>query len=422
MRHKYTRMILVTMAVLGCGAVVAASLGSVARDEVLPQRVLTVATSQLQPVTTYTTLRVYTGTLVAARTAELSFERAAEVTALHADQGDRVAQGELLATLKTKGLQAKRGQLVAQRAQAQSVLDELEAGPRPETIAAARAEVRNLAAQVELQRLTLQRRQTLLTQRAVSRAEYDQSEFGLQSAEAVLEGAQQKLAELEAGTRAEQKAAQQAAVAQLDAAIAGTDADLEQSRLTAPFAGTVVARHVDEGTVVSPGQIVLRLLEDSQLEAWFGLPVAAAERLKVGDRLAVLVEQREYPALVKAVLPELDMTTRTRRVVLALASDAPQRAYPGQIARLTIDTEVSTDGFWLPTAALSRGHRGLWSCFVANAEPGAATTHIEQRDVEIVHTSGQRVLVRGMLQAGDTIVSEGTHRVTPGQVVQVASH
>ena len=125
--------------------------------------------------------------------------------------------------------------------------------------------------------------------------------------------AQQKLAELEAGTRAEQKAAQQAAVAQLDAAIAGTDADLEQSRLTAPFAGTVVARHVNEGTVVSPGQIVLRLLEDSQLEAWFGLPVAAAERLKVGDRLAVLVEQREYPALVKAVLPELDMTTRTRR-------------------------------------------------------------------------------------------------------------
>ena len=116
MRHKYTRMILVTIAVLGCGAVVAASLGSVARDEVLPQRVLTVATSQLKPVTTYTTLRVYTGTLVAARTAELSFERAAEVTALHADQGDRVAQGELLATLKTKGLQAKRGQLVAQRA------------------------------------------------------------------------------------------------------------------------------------------------------------------------------------------------------------------------------------------------------------------------------------------------------------------
>jgi hypothetical protein len=41
--------------------------------------------------------------------------------------------------------------------------------------------------------------------------------------------------------------------------------------------------------------------------------------------------------------------------------------------------------------------------------------------VTIVHTAGEKVLVSGLLQAGEQIVCEATHRIVPGQLVEVDS-
>jgi pyruvate/2-oxoglutarate dehydrogenase complex dihydrolipoamide acyltransferase (E2) component len=60
---------------------------------------------------------------------------------------------------------------------------------------------------------------------------------------------------------------------------------LEKSVLKAPFAGTVAARLMDEGTVIMAGQTVLRLVEDTHLEARVGVPphVAAHCQLAVSS-------------------------------------------------------------------------------------------------------------------------------------------
>jgi RND family efflux transporter MFP subunit len=418
----------IVLLVVGGGAVaaLAATFHDPAADQAGAQRILPVETIAVQPVTSYQTVRTYTGTLHAARTAELSFERPGEIISLEVDQGDHVKPGQVLATLDTKSLEAQRRELLAQRAAAQAQLDELEAGTRPEQIAAARSKVRNLEAQVKLQELTLQRRETLVGQRAVSQAEFDQATYGLQSAAALLEAARQELAELEAGPREEKKAAQRAAVEQLAAAVAVIDAQLEDSRLVASFQGTITARHFDEGAVVAPGQIVFRLVEDQQLEAWFGLPVAATGQLQFGSDYQLRVGERRATATVTAIVPELDTATRTRRVVMKL-KPGDATAYAGEIVRLDLENEISTEpAYWLPTTALVRGARGLWSCFVVvpetNKQPADARTRsIEKRDVKIVHTAGERVLVRGLLTTGDAVIAAGAHRVVPGQQVEVLS-
>ena len=195
----------------------------------------------------------------------------------------------------------------------------------------------------------------------------------------------------------------------------------------APFRGTITGRLLDEGVVVTPGQIVLRLIEDTDLEAWFGLPLSSAGQFQRGTKWTVRVDHREVVATVKAVVPELDAATRTRRVVLSLQPDAAAPVFPGEIARLDLETDILTEAsFWLPTTALVRGSSGLWSCFAvvshaaSDGEPDAPSI-IEKRDVRIVHTAGERVLVRGMLQTGDAIVAEGVHRVVPGQAVRDTS-
>lgn len=66
-----------------------------------------------------------------------------------------VEAGQPLARLDVSTLEVKRRQLEAQRLQAAAVLAELRAGPRTETIAAARASVEQREAELELWKRTL---------------------------------------------------------------------------------------------------------------------------------------------------------------------------------------------------------------------------------------------------------------------------
>ena len=119
---------------------------------------LSVRTTTVEPVRSFLKRRTFTGVLKASRTSELGFERSGRLIAVLVNEGDRVTEGTVLAKIDVENLTAKHQELKAQRSAAQSLLDELEAGPRKQTIAAARAEVRGLQAEVDLGNLELNRR------------------------------------------------------------------------------------------------------------------------------------------------------------------------------------------------------------------------------------------------------------------------
>jgi multidrug efflux pump subunit AcrA (membrane-fusion protein) len=313
-------------------------------------------------------------------------------------------------------LLAQRKQLEAQLCAAEAQLAERVAGPRVEQIAAADAQVRDLAAQQQLQRLNTERRESLLGKNAIAREEYDIARFGLEAVSARLDAARQHLSELQAGVRAEQIAAARAAVDELKAALENLEHDLDDCLLKAPFAGAVAERYVDEGVVITPQTPIVRITENRLLEAWIGLPVKAASQLKVGQVVALRCQGEHFEGTVRAVLPDLDATTQTRGVVVALPEHTPLAA--GQVARLGVPEHVHATCYSLPVTALTGASRGLWSCFaVVNDNDGAA--RLERRDVEVLHTTGEHAWVRGTLRDGDSIVASGTHRVAQGQLVQV---
>jgi RND family efflux transporter MFP subunit len=381
-----------------------------------------VAVVTTETVKHYVTQRAYTGELVAGRSSVLGFEPAGTVVDILVDEGDRVVAGQTLARLDIRTLTAQRQQLEAQRQTAQAQLRELAAGPRREDVATATATVMEIEQQLALARLQRDRRQDLYTQGAISREELDQAAYGSSALEKRLAQAQSQLEELNAGTRVEQLEAQAARVQQLNASIRQLDVELDKSVLLAPFDAIVSTRSVDEGVVVASGQAVLSVVEAETLEAHVGVPPAVADTLAVGQVLELSVGNRTTPATVTALLPELDTTSRTVTVILGLtAADFTV----GQTVRLPVSTTQNTEGIWLPTTALVPSDRGLWSVYVL-AEPApepalpSDTYTISRRDVEVVHTDGDRVLVRGTLQAGERAIASGTHRIVPGTTVQIS--
>ena len=174
---------------------------------------------------------------------------------------------------------------------------------------------------------------------------------------------------------------------------------------------------LDEGAVVLSGAPILRLIEDTNLEARVGVPVDVAAGVHVGEEVEVTIRGGLVRAQVTGLVPEVDANTRTTDVILTFEGSV--RALPGEAVRLEIAEAVEERGFWVPTTALTPGTRGLWSGYtLARERQGLA--RVERHELEVLHTTGDRSLVRGTLQAGDRLVAEGVHRIVPGQIVRDA--
>ena len=274
-------------------------------------RVLSAETTQVELVDSYRVAREYTGTIVVRRVSELSFERPGLLQEIRVDEGAAVTAGSALATLDTEHLRTQRQETLARRAQAAALLAEMIAGPRQEDIDAARAQVESLEAQVELLKLQTERTRKLLQQNAIAQDEFDQFAFGLKARQGQHRQARHELEELVNGTRQEQLDVQQAIVEQLDAAVADIDVDLRKSVLKVPYSGTIARRFTDDGTVVNAGQPILKLVEDSALEAWVGLPVEASVGMANDSTHNVRIAGRMFNTKVSGRRPEVDPATRT---------------------------------------------------------------------------------------------------------------
>ena len=191
-------------------------------------KMLAVKTAVLKPVTQYSVERAYTGQIVARRTSDLGFEQGGTLVEILVEEGDRVNQGDILARIDARGLQAQRQQLEAERRQSLALLQELKTGPRPEDIAEAEAAVGDLNNQLALARLQQQRRESLYEEGAISLEEMQERKFNAEALEKRLQQAQSRLDELQAGTRSEQISGQDAQVAQIDARIRSVEILLDK--------------------------------------------------------------------------------------------------------------------------------------------------------------------------------------------------
>ena len=330
--------------------------------------------------------------------------------------------------------------------QEQAKLQELQTGTRTEDIEAARSVVLDLEEQVELAQLREKRREELYKQGAISQEQLDVASTETDTLNARLKRGRSELEKLQTGTRSEQIEAQKARVrqvqSQLDELIVGTrseqieaqkaevkrfeaqiseiDVVLRKSILYAPFTGTISVRHLDEGVVVNATQAVVRLVEDGERKVRVGVPPTQASRLRIGSLEEVRIAQKTLSAQVLSILPEVDSMTRTQSVILAL----PQAIAPGTIVKLELNQIETVTGYWLPTSALVWGERGLLACF-ALVSPQKSdlvipplTYQTEKRMVEVLHTEGDRSLVRGLLKPGELVVTTGTNQLVPGQLVR----
>ena len=379
---------------------------------------LPVETQVLKPVTSILRERQFSGTVVAARRTRMAFERSARLVEVLVDEGDVVTEGQVLARIDQRQLQTQVDRVNAELSQQRAVLAELTVGPRKETIAAMKAESQALKADVDLRLATLKRVDGLYKRNATSAQSVDEAELAWKSFAAKRDAVLKQLEELEAGTRIEKIAAQEAMVAGLEARLASLKIDVGDSELKASFEGTIVNRTADEGDMLSPQQPVFELLETGRMEARIGIPSALVGELNREEYYVLTAGHVEVTGKIRSVLAQVEQETRTQTVVIEIDKANAGQLADGQLIRMAFELQIQVEGFEIPLAALASGSRGLWSVYVVEpVEGGASQQTVVARSVEVLHTDGSMVVVRGAIYEGEKIVTNGVHRVVPGQVV-----
>jgi RND family efflux transporter MFP subunit len=306
----------------------------------------------------------YLGLVVAGRKANLAFELPGRIATLPVRQGSPVSAGEVIARLDDASLQAR--------------------------LRATRAELDRVMADLELARLKARRQRELRESGAVSREAYDETRLRARALEAQVESVTAQLASIEI--------------------------DLEKSRLIAPYDGIVADHYVHEGTVVSPGAPVVRLIETSGKEAHIGVAATRAGNLETGRLYPLKLRERGFEAALLSVRPDVDPVTRSTIAVFAIPHDL--QVLDGEPVTLELEETVTQAGGWLPIEALLEGERGVWTVLRLDESDGEVRTLRE--GVEVLDIREDRAYVRGTLPDGARVVASGVHRITPGTPVVVA--
>jgi HlyD family secretion protein len=221
------------------------------------------------------------------------------VVRLFAHEGESLKPGGPIVELEAPELRARREMLAAQ-------LAELEAGPRPGEISAAKAEWEAQVAQLDLARLEAKRAEDLLAQKTISRTEHDRALTELRTLEKSAASAQSRYNLLVIGTRPERIAAARAQLAEVDAQLA-------ELTVIAPTQSVLETLSVKVGDVVSPNREVATLLLTDHLWVRVYVPEPWLGRMKLGTPATVRVDafpEREFHGTIEQVARDAEFTPR----------------------------------------------------------------------------------------------------------------
>ncbi|MRX11503.1 efflux RND transporter periplasmic adaptor subunit [Pseudoduganella sp. FT25W] len=237
------------------------------------------------------------------RTAHVVPKLAGVVVAVHAELGQTVQRGQLLAVLASSALSEQRSELLSAQ--------------------------RRLA----LARTTLEREHKLWQDKISAEQDYLQAKQAMSEADIAVQNAQQKLSVLGAGAAAGKQ--------------------LNQLELRAPFAGVVMEKHLAMGEAIKEDANVFTISDLSTVWADFAVPPQDLNRVRVGETAIVRAAAFAAQASGKITYVGALLGEQTRTATARVALTNPERAWrPGLFVNVDVQSGMSAAAVTVAADAL----------------------------------------------------------------------
>jgi RND family efflux transporter MFP subunit len=231
------------------------------------------------------------GKVAAKQTAMISTRVMGFIERIYVKPGDRVRRGQLLVTINSSDMAAKRLQ--------------------------AQAMVTEASAAVKNTRKDYERYQTLFSQKSISSKEMENIELNKISMESKLRVARQQLNEI--------------------------NAMMNYLNIRAPFSGLVTQKIVDEGSTANPGMPILAIEQEGDLNVVASVPEAYIQYIHVGSLMDVEIKSlnKELKGVVSELSPSATLSGGEYQMKLSLNDKRDLKS--GMFAGISIKIEGAID-------------------------------------------------------------------------------
>jgi RND family efflux transporter MFP subunit len=229
-------------------------------------------------------------------------------------------------------------------------------------------------------------------------------------------------AQVAAANSAVQSANQQVRVNQAD--VAKVQTMMDYTRVTAPFTGVVTKRYANLGSMIQAGTSsqsqampVVRLSQNNLLRLILPVPESDVSTVHMGQQVEVRVPSlnRSFPGQVSRFEDKLSFETRTMNTEVDVPNPSLQ-LMPGMYAEVILTLARRPHALVAPVNAVqTEAQNGSSTAQVAIVTPNR---RIEFRKIELGIETADEVEVRSGLNEGDLIVTGGRAGLQPGQEVQ----
>lgn len=328
-----------------------------------------------------------TGYVVAQRRASVASKGTGRLTAVHVDVGDRVAKGDVIATLERADVKAKL-------LQTQARLDVARA-----TLANTRPELREAT-------LHYRRIKALWNKGLVTRAEFDAAEARLHRARAAVRSSR-------------------SAVNLARAEIQAVTVEVENTVIRAPFDGTVIKKFAEVGEIVAPmagasqsrGSVAaIADLRTLQVEAEVSEPFLGSVALNQPVHVTLeAVPDRLYHGSVSRIVPTADRAKATIPVNVRF-EDLDDKVFPDMSATVTFlgedsPKEAPPDALGVsPEAVVTRNGQPMVLLVENNV--------VSEIPVETESPLNGLIPIRGNVIQGHTVVMNPSDDLVTGSIIE----
>jgi HlyD family secretion protein len=309
------------------------------------------------------------------------------ITELLAEEGDKVAAGQVLARLSRTTLEVQRAQNEAQTAKAQAAIDQ------------AKAQIVEAEANLVQANNAFDRTKALRDSGNASLETFDQRAAVARGSQARLNSAKQALA-----------------MAQADLALSqaqGRDIEVKLARteIKAPKAGIVSRRNARLGAMatMAAAEPLFRIVADGAIELEADVAEVELPNLKLGQAVAVTPAGSDKPlaGTIRLISPEVDRASRLGKLRIALTGNPPVAV--GSFARGVIETGRKTS-IVLPLSAITYARGGA---MVQAVKDGRVTT----KKVTLGLIGGGRAEIASGLAEGESVVARAGTFVRDGDLI-----
>jgi RND family efflux transporter MFP subunit len=345
---------------------------------------------------TQQTLLNASGYVTPRRRATVAAKITGRVTGVFFDEGNRVKEGQLLATLDDSDVRRALDSAVADRNSTQAGIQDFEVQLR--------------YAEIQLRRAT-----ELKAASVQSQDQLDNAQTAADSLRAKIALAKQQVA----GANARIQEAQQA---------------VDNCTIKAPFSGIIVSKDAQVGEMVSPISAgggftrtgIATIVDMNSNEVEVDVNEAYIARVQPGQRVTSTLDAYpdwQIPSHVRTVIPTADRQKATVKVRISFDKLDP-RILPDMGVKVAFlnDEETKKKGAEknagpLPTAVVPksavRTEGGKSYVFLVKNEK------VERRGVTVGNDHGSDVEIMAGVNSGDNLVARGTESLQDGEVVRV---